>query len=56
MIEQINGSRKAHIMTIEDPIEFIFGDKKSLIEQREIGVDTHSFAEALKHVLRKDLM
>ncbi len=54
MIEQINGSRKAHIMTIEDPIEFIFEDKKSLIEQREIGVDTHSFAEALKHVLRQD--
>ncbi len=54
LIEQINQTRKAHIMTIEDPIEFTFTDNLSLIEQREVGVDTHSFAEALKHVLRQD--
>lgn len=54
MIEEINKTRKAHIVTIEDPIEFQFTDKKSLIEQREVGTDTKSFAEALKHVLRQD--
>ncbi len=54
MIEEINKTRKSHIITIEDPIEFIYKDKKSLIEQREIGVDTKSFANALKHVLRQD--
>lgn len=54
MVEQINKTRKAHIITIEDPVEFIFEDKESLIEQREVGVDTKSFAEALKHVLRQD--
>jgi len=54
MIEQINKTRKAHIVTVEDPVEFVFEDKNSLIEQREIGVDTKSFANALKHVLRQD--
>lgn len=54
LIEEINKTRKAHIITIEDPIEFIFDDKKSLIEQREIGTDTKSFANALKYVLRQD--
>lgn len=54
IIEEINKTRKAHIVTIEDPIEFLFQDKKSLIEQREVGVDTKSFASALKHVLRQD--
>lgn len=54
LIEEINKNRKAHIITIEDPIEFIFQDKKSLIEQREIGTDTKSFANALKYVLRQD--
>jgi len=54
MIEQINQTRKSHIITVEDPIEFIFEDKQSLIEQREIGIDTVSFASALKHVLRQD--
>ncbi|PIR76130.1 MAG: type IV pili twitching motility protein PilT [Candidatus Magasanikbacteria bacterium CG10_big_fil_rev_8_21_14_0_10_42_10] len=54
MVEEINKTRKAHIITIEDPIEFAFEDKESLIEQREIGVDTPSFASALKHVLRQD--
>ena len=54
MIEEINKTRKAHIVTVEDPIEFVFQDKMSLIEQREIGTDTKSFAAALKHVLRQD--
>ncbi|MEK9159033.1 MAG: PilT/PilU family type 4a pilus ATPase [Patescibacteria group bacterium] len=54
MIELINQERNAHIVTIEDPIEFVFKDKKSLIEQREVGVDTKSFPEALKRVLRQD--
>ncbi len=54
IIEEINKKRKAHIVTIEDPIEFSFEDKKSLIEQREVGTDTKSFANALKHVLRQD--
>jgi twitching motility protein PilT len=54
MIEEINKTRKAHIITVEDPVEFVFEDKKSLIEQREIGTDTKSFASALKHVLRQD--
>lgn len=54
LLEEINRTRKTHIITIEDPLEFVFEEKQSLIEQREIGVDTHSFAEALKHVLRQD--
>lgn len=54
LVEEINKTRKAHIVTIEDPIEFVFKNKKSLIEQREVGVDTKSFANALKHVLRQD--
>lgn len=54
MIEEINKKRKAHIITVEDPVEFLFKDKESLIEQREVGTDTKSFAAALKHVLRQD--
>ena len=54
LIEEINKKRKAHIVTIEDPIEFAFEDKESLIEQREVGKDTKSFANALKYVLRQD--
>lgn len=54
MIEEINKTRKSHIITIEDPIEFVFDNQQSLIEQREIGEDTPSFASALKHVLRQD--
>jgi twitching motility protein PilT len=54
MVEEVNKTRKAHIITIEDPIEFVFEDKESLIEQREVGTDTKSFGAALKHVLRQD--
>lgn len=54
MVEEINKTRKAHIVTIEDPIEFVFEPKQSIIEQREVGIDTKSFPAALKHVLRQD--
>ena len=54
MIEHINGTVAKNIITIEDPIEFVFRDVKSMINQRELGTDTHSFASALKHVLRQD--
>src|SRR2546427_1485038 len=54
MIEHINTNFKKHIVTLEDPIEYMFEDKESMIEQREIGLDTNSFHEALKHVLRQD--
>jgi len=54
LIEEVNKKRKSHIVTVEDPIEFLFHNKKSLIEQREVGADTDSFASALKHVLRQD--
>jgi len=53
MTEYINQNREAHIVTIEDPIEFLHEDKKSVINQREIGIDTHSFSQALKHVVRQ---
>ncbi|NUM25087.1 MAG: PilT/PilU family type 4a pilus ATPase [Candidatus Buchananbacteria bacterium] len=54
LINLINKERKAHIITIEDPIEFIFHEEQSIIEQRELGRDTHSFQEALKRALRQD--
>lgn len=52
MIDHINDHRPEHVVTIEDPIEFVHNDKKCMVEQREIGQDTTSFAEALKHVVR----
>jgi twitching motility protein PilT len=54
MIDFINSNRTCHIITIEDPIEFLHRDKKSIINQREIGFDTGSFAVALKSALRQD--
>jgi len=54
MIEHINQTRRRHIVTIEDPIEYEFKDKRSIIEQREVGLDTESFYSALVHVLRQD--
>jgi twitching motility protein PilT len=54
LIDIVNRERSVHIMTVEDPIEFLHNHKRSLINQREVGEDTHSFAEALKHVLRQD--
>lgn len=54
MIELINQTRQENIITVEDPIEYIFSHNKSTISQRELGVDTHSFAWALKSALRED--
>lgn len=54
MIEEINSTRKANIVTLEDPIEFVFKSKKSVIRQRELGSDMLSFAEGLKRALRQD--
>ncbi len=54
MIDFINQTGDGHIMTIEDPIEFVHANKKCLINQREIGADTHDFKSALKYVLRQD--
>ena len=54
IIDLANRTREDHIMTVEDPIEFLHRHKKSLVNQREVGADTHSFANALKHVLRQD--
>jgi len=54
MIDEINGTRDEHIMTIEDPIEFLHGHKKCLVNQRELGSDATSFGEALKAALRQD--
>ena len=54
MLDKINTSRQSHIMTIEDPIEFIHHHKKCIVNQREVGADTNSFPTALKYVLRQD--
>jgi twitching motility protein PilT len=54
MIEYINTERTSHIMTIEDPIEFLVRDRRSIVNQREIGVDTHTFSAALRAALRQD--
>ena len=54
MIDYINSNRTCHIVTIEDPIEFLHRDKKSIVNQREVGFDTNSFAIALKSALRQD--
>ncbi len=53
IVDHINAHYKRHIITIEDPIEFVHADRMSLIEQREIGVDTASFEQALRHVVRQ---
>jgi twitching motility protein PilT len=54
MIDHINSSRQDHIVTIEDPIEFVHRNKACLVNQREVGSDTHGFKEALRRVLRQD--
>jgi twitching motility protein PilT len=54
MIEHINSTSKRHLITLEDPIEYVFEDNQSVIEQREVGLDTLSFHHALRHVLRQD--
>ncbi|MER3496327.1 MAG: type IV pili twitching motility protein PilT, partial [Armatimonadota bacterium] len=54
MIDHINALKRCHIMTIEDPIEYVHRDRTAIINQRELSIDTHSFAHALKHVLRQN--
>jgi twitching motility protein PilT len=54
LIDEINATRTTHIMTIEDPIEFLHRDNKSIINQRQVGVDTNSFSYALRSALRQD--
>lgn len=54
MINVINRNRRLNIVTIEDPIEFLHKNDKSIVKQREVGSDTHSYSEALRHVLRHD--
>ena len=54
MLNHINSTKKKHIITVEDPVEFVHQDKESLISQRGVGQDTHSFANALKGALRED--
>jgi len=54
MLQYLNTNRHSHIVTIEDPIEFMFTPDKSLITQREVGLDTDSFAAALRSAMRQD--
>ncbi|HJV95494.1 MAG TPA: PilT/PilU family type 4a pilus ATPase, partial [Albitalea sp.] len=54
LINGVNLSRSEHIITIEDPIEFLFSEKRSIITQREVGIDTNTFAEAMRAALRED--
>lgn len=54
LIDRINDERNAHIITLEDPIEYLHSHRKSMINQREIGSDTHSYADALRAALRED--
>jgi twitching motility protein PilT len=54
MIDHINGSRRQHIVTIEDPIEIVHSDRSCIVNQREVGIDTASFAQALRRGLRQD--
>ncbi|MDP9165222.1 MAG: type IV pilus twitching motility protein PilT [Actinomycetota bacterium] len=54
IIDQANRQRREHIMTVEDPIEFLHTHQQCLVNQREVGEDTHNFQNALKHVLRQD--
>lgn len=54
IVDKANRTRNDHILTIEDPVEFVHQHKGCIVNQREVGVDTHSFAEAMKHALRED--
>ncbi len=54
LVDIVNRERAEHIMTVEDPIEFLHKHKRSVVNQREVGADTHTFSNALKHVLRQD--
>jgi twitching motility protein PilT len=54
MLDEINATRTAHIVTIEDPIEYLHRDNRSIVSQREVGTDTESFSQALRSALRQD--
>lgn len=54
MVDRINQTSPCHIITIEDPIEYVHQNKRAIVDQREVGGDTHSFTEALRHILRQD--
>jgi twitching motility protein PilT len=54
MIDHINANRSCHVVTIEDPIEYLYEDKKALVSQREVGIDVETFDDALKYLLRED--
>ena len=54
MLEHINKHRSCHVVTIEDPIEFLFEDKKAFINQREIGIDVPTFDDALRYLVDED--
>lgn len=54
MVDGINRRRRGHILTVEDPVEFVHRPRRSIVNQREVGTDTHSFASALKYALRQD--
>ena len=54
IIDEINHQRPVHIITIEDPIEYVFTEDKAIIDQREVGTDTHSFSQALRSTFRQD--
>ncbi len=54
MVDVVNKERSGHIMTVEDPIEFLHKHQRCIVNQREVGADTHGFGQALKHVLRQD--
>jgi twitching motility protein PilT len=54
LIDMVNSKRKCHILTVEDPIEFLHGHKEAIVNQREVGADTLGFGPALKHALRQD--
>ena len=54
MVDHINSTRSRNIITLEDPIEYLHGDKRSIISQREVGMDTEGFARAMRRVLRQD--
>jgi twitching motility protein PilT len=54
LIDVVNSEREVHIMTVEDPIEYLHRHKRAIVNQREVGADTYSFSNALKHVLRQD--
>jgi twitching motility protein PilT len=54
MIDHINSTQKRHIITLEDPVEYVFEDNQCIIEQREVGLDTPSYGHSLKHIMRQD--